>query len=76
MEIRLFAIYDRVAGSYGEPFTAIKNELAIRKFRYLLQNSPMVASDCDLFFLGVMDSETGRIQALEKPEFVDRLPNE
>lgn len=73
---QFYSIYDRVAGVYSEPFLAKRKELAVRKFRYLLQNTPMVASDCDLFCLGEFDTETGLIKAFDKPEFVDRLPNE
>lgn len=72
----IYAIFDRVAGIYGDIFVAQKKELAIRKFRYLLQNSPMVASDCDLFLLASYDTETGVVTPCANPEFVDRLPNE
>lgn len=72
----LFSIFDRMAGIFFEPFCAQKKELAIRKFRYILQNSPMVASDCDLYALGEYNQETGTVTPYEKPDFVDRLPNE
>lgn len=72
----VYSIFDRVAGTYSEPFLALKKELAIRKFRYLLQNSPMVASDCDLYLIGTFDSDSGLIVPVEKPVFLDRLPNE
>lgn len=70
---KLYSIFDRVAGTYGEPFLALKPELAIRRFRYLMDNTPMVASDCDLFCLGSCDLESGVVVGLEKPEFVYRM---
>lgn len=72
MEVFVFSIFDRVANVFNEPFTAHKPQLAIRKFRYMLQNSPMVAADCDLYCLGSFNTETGAITVYEKPEFVDR----
>lgn len=73
MLLFLYCIYDRVAGTYGDLFMAQKPELAVRKFRYVLQNSPMVAADCDLFEVGSFDTETGVITSLP-PKFIDRLP--
>lgn len=72
MILKVYSIYDRVAGSYSELFTALRDELAIRRFGYLMKNSPMVATDCDLFLLGSYDMEKGFIVPCEKPEFVYR----
>lgn len=66
----VYAIYDRVAGRYGEPFLLNRQELAVRRFDYLMANSPMVANDCELYDLGVFDMSTGYICPREKPVFV------
>lgn len=82
MEIFLYSIFDRVAGTYSEPFAALKDELAIRRFVYFMQNSPMVAQDCDLFKVAGMSMDTGLILPVSedcKPVFVYRYevrPNE
>lgn len=68
----LFCIYDRVAGTFSEPIAMLKKELAIRRFNYLMQQSPMVAQDCDLFLVGSFDQDSGCLTALAKPEFVCR----
>lgn len=67
----IFSVYDRVAGSFSEPFVSPKKELAIRKFNYVMQSAPMVASDCDLYHIGYLDCDTGEITPV-KPEFVLR----
>lgn len=71
-DFKLYSIYDRVAGSYGELFAAQKDELAARRFQYVLSNSPMVALDCDLYCHGSYDVESGVITSFEKPVFVCR----
>lgn len=72
MNYKMFSIYDRVSGLYGELFFAQKEELAIRRFNYLMKNSPMVAPDCDLYCVGDFNSDTGLITALSKPVFIIR----
>lgn len=66
----MYAVYDRVAGRYGEPFLVNKEELAVRRFDYLMANSPMVASDCELYKLGDFDMVQGAIVPCNKPVFV------
>lgn len=70
--LNVYAIYDRVAGVYGEPFVAKKNELAIRRFNYLMSNAVMVANDCELYCVGYYTPDLGQIglTSCGKPEFV------
>lgn len=68
MQVKIFAMYDRVAHTYGEPFVAVKDELAVRRFNYIMSQSPMVAQDMQLFKLGEFDLETGLI--VSSVEFV------
>lgn len=72
--LELYVVFDRVASVYGEPFVAAKRELAIRKFDYVMSASPMVATDCDLFFVGFYDNVKGIIIPSENgPEFIRRF---
>ena len=48
MEIKLYSIKDTVAGVFGSPFLASSVGLAVRQFRYMMKNAPMVANDCAL----------------------------
>ena len=58
MIFNVYAIFDRVAQSYGEPFLAQNNNLAQRRFNYVMQNSPMVANDTQLFKIGEYNTDT------------------
>lgn len=70
MLIELYSIYDRVAGLYGQPLFAVNRQTAERQFNYTMSQAQMVAGDCDLYYLGKFDNQTGVIEVLEKPEFV------
>lgn len=72
MFLKLYSIYDRVAGTYSEPFCMLKDELAVRRFNYIMQNSPMVAKDCDLFAVASFVVDNGVVCGLERPEFICR----
>lgn len=78
MTLYLYCIYDRLAGTFSEPFCSVKEELAIRRFDFTLSNAPMVALDCDLYQVGTLDTISGNILVPEKPVFVKRfaLPKE
>ena len=76
MEFGIYVVYDRVAGSYGEPFVAQKEALAVRRFQYTMANAPMVKDDCELYAIGLYDTELGVIKAYEKPVFVSRTIEE
>lgn len=58
---QLYSIYDKVAGLFSEPFCAANVALAVRRFNYLMSNSKMVASDCQLYKLGSIDLSSGVI---------------
>lgn len=70
--MKVYAIFDRLAGTYGEPFLAKNNVLAERRFDYVLDNAPMVREDCDLYCLGSFNEESGFLGGQDKPEFVKR----
>lgn len=66
----LYVYYDRVAGVYGNLVVEDSEALAIRRFNYIVGNSPMVMNDMQLFKVGEFDFETGVITAFDKPDFV------
>lgn len=66
----LFSIFDRVSKLYSEPFLAPSIAVAVRRFNYLMSQTPMVSGDCQLYSLGSFDTETGSLSSLEKPEFI------
>lgn len=70
MVVILYSIYDRVSGVYSEPFCALKDELAVRRFNYLMDNSKMVAADCELYSIAKMSFDTGEIFTFPNPEFI------
>lgn len=73
--MKLYCIFDRLAGTFGEPFVAVKDELAIRRFNYVMQNAPMVSQDCDLYAVALYDPDHGVFPINEKsqPEFILRF---
>lgn len=73
MTFGLYTIYDRVSGEYGQIAMHAKKELAERTFDYVMQSSPMVSADCDLYCVGSFDTETGDISSVEKPIFIRRF---
>lgn len=70
MIIGIYSIFDRLAGLYGSPFYQLKKELAVRQFDYVMKNASMVSGDCDLYYLGEYNTETGEIMPVSKPEFI------
>lgn len=70
MNLILYAILDKVTGIYGDLFAAVNVAQAVRKFDYLMSNSPMVSKDCALYTIGSYDNSIGIVTPLEKPDFV------
>ena len=72
MELKAYTLYDRISGLYSEPFFVQNDEVAKRRFNYFCQNTPMVASDCELYFLGEWDNTTGTLFGV-KPVFLAKF---
>lgn len=70
--LNVYSVYDRVAGSYGEPFVAPNDGVASRRFNFVMAKSELIAEDCELYQVGKYDPETGTLQGLEKPKFLYR----
>lgn len=68
MKLGIYAFFDRVSHSYGEPFVAVNKDVAVRRFQYVMSNSPMVAQDMQLYSLGEFDTDSGVI--VPQSEFV------
>lgn len=68
MAIKLvFAVRDRAADSFGQPFFDVARGRAIRSFTDELnknENSPLSAhpEDFDLYFLGMFNDQTGMFE--------------
>lgn len=61
MKLTIYSMFDRVSRSHGEPFVAVNDDIAKRRFNFIMSQSPMVAQDMQLFKLGEYDTETGAI---------------
>ena len=61
MSYEMYSIFDKVAGMYSEPFLAVNEATAVRRFQWQMQNSTMVAGDCALYRVGDFDVDTGDI---------------
>lgn len=72
MKYGIYSIYDRLSSLYSNPEISISDGTAVRKFNYMMSNSHMVSSDCELYKVGEFDSITGVIFAFPKPVFVAR----
>lgn len=70
MKLEIYSMFDRVAGQFGSPFLQNNQAEAIRKFNYVVSQSPMVAGDLDLFLIGFFDIDTGVISPCSQPQFV------
>lgn len=70
MKMFLYTVYDRCAGVYNEPFMAVNENTAIRRFNYMMMNSPMIKEDCDLYLIGEFDTKTANIEV--KCDFIAR----
>lgn len=72
MIYKMYSIFDRVTGTYGEPFLAVNDEDCKRKTAYSMRNNPYKDDLC-LYAVGIFDVATGDISCPSKPEFVCNL---
>lgn len=63
MTVFIYTMFDRVSQTYGEPFIAVNDSVAQRRFQYVCSNSPMVCNDMQLFKLGTFDTDSGEVVA-------------
>lgn len=59
--MELYAIKDIKANQFGDPFTAINEAVAIRRFFYFGKSATMIANDLELWKVGDFDLDSGVI---------------
>lgn len=72
---RLYAIYDRVALSYGPPLTYVNDGEAIRDMHSIVSNPSSglyhnYPSDYDVYYIGNYDNESGMLTPSVPPQLV------
>jgi len=69
--MKLFTIYDRAAATYGAPFQAPNEALAVRMFEQTQLDTSHVfathANDFQIHYLGDFDESNGAWNLLDKP---------
>lgn len=71
--LKLYSIYDKVAGGFSSPMTIVNNELAKLYFPRLVKGSEVYEftfRDTDLYCLGEFDKDTGCIKSYDRPVFI------
>lgn len=75
MDMLLFTIYDKVSGIYSEPFTAVNEDVARRRFKQICGSQPILGGDLQLYKLGSFNSASGVVSdnnnVLDMPVFVE-----
>lgn len=74
--MRLYAIYDKKAMSYGEPIMAVNDAVMCRTIKDVIAGAHPVArypEDYDLYALGDYDVDTGKIDVDVNRVFVCNL---
>lgn len=66
MIYKLYSIRDIKANSYSEPFSAPNDDVAVRKYAYLMSKSEMIAYDTELYSVAQFDFEHGEVVLSEK----------
>lgn len=62
MKLKVYSIFDRAAQMYSEPFVAINDDVAKRKFNGLCVNAKIMAPDLQLYCLGSFNQFSGVIE--------------
>ena len=77
MDLKLYAIYDKKAEEFGNPFVHTNDWLAIRKLNTDLKNpnSEIVlhSGDFALYYIGAYDSKSACITTDNPPKFVEEI---
>lgn len=72
MKNKMYVIRDRKSNLYGTPFVSHNDNCAKREFNAFckMSNNAYLAEDCELYYVGEIDNESGIIEAPEKPVFL------
>lgn len=73
MLMNVYSIFDKCSGIYSEPFCAINDDVAKRRFKQICLSSSVVAPDLQLYKLGEFESSTGELFLTKnlKPVFLE-----
>lgn len=71
MSISVFAIYDRVASTYGTPFYSVNAQTAMRAVSHEVNHTNTIlaqnAADFELYELGSFDQDAGAFALFDAP---------
>lgn len=70
MKKDLYVIFDKLAMSAGDPFTAPNLEVAKRHFAFTVSRMPSVAKDCQLVRVGAFDDETLQLFVMDNDKLL------
>jgi len=73
MKVQLFAVYDRIAQDYAQPFQSKNEDTASRSFLAGAEGQPN-STDFELYTVGSYDTSTGLIEPLKSPIFISSVP--
>lgn len=71
-DLKLYALYDRKSGQYGQPIVQTNHDTAKRYFLYIMAKpeSEIYKFDMELSYIGDYDPSAGVITPLDKPEYI------
>ena len=79
MDLNLYAIYDKKAQEFGNPFTDTNDWLAIRRLNTEIKNPQSViiqhSADFALYRIGKYDTKNGLILSEQPTTFVEEITN-
>lgn len=77
MNKKIYSVYDRAAGRFGNPFICLNDEMAQREFNcaFSAPEYQYLAKDLDLYYLGTFDDRTGEMVLENKPVFLGGVSN-
>lgn len=73
MKVLLFAVYDRIAQDYAQPFQSKNEDTATRSFLAGAEGQPN-NEDFELYEVGEYDTSNGLIKPLKSPIFISSIP--
>ena len=57
MKLYQYSVYDKISRTYSEPFVAVNDQVAQRRFSAIKQSAPIVAPDLSLVRFGEFYTE-------------------
>ncbi|QCS37088.1 nonstructural protein [Tortoise microvirus 51] len=67
----MYCVRDVVANMHAEPWCAVSEAVAKRRFDYILRSQKEInPTDLQLYAVGTINIETGVVTAIDPPQFV------